>query len=137
MSQAATRAAPVDAPYWQGLHEGRLVMQHCQGCGRWHWPSVWRCGECGAWSPEWREIALAGVVYSWTTTWHPFAGTEAIGKPPFTTVLVALPQAGGRRLFGLFEGDDAALALDKPLKGRIDATKVGDAMLPAIRWRIA
>jgi uncharacterized protein len=126
---------PADAPYWRELAKGRLVMQCCQGCGDWKFPPVYRCGDCGAWDPEWREVALEGVVYSWTKSWHAFGGTEGIGALPYVTVLAALPQAGGRRLLGLLDGDEAKLALGAPLRGRIDTTLFGDKRLPSLRWR--
>lgn len=134
MDQIRAHAGPADTPYWQGLAEGRLLMQQCQGCGRWRWPAVFRCGDCGAWDPPWREVALEGVVYSWTKTWHPFGGTEGIGTP-FVTVLAELPHAGARRLLGLLEGDEAALELGAPLKGGVGRTRFGDGNLPSLRWR--
>lgn len=112
-------------------------MQRCQDCSRWKWPAAWRCGDCGSWNLPWQDLTLEGVVFSWTTTWHPFAGTEGIGSPPFTSVLAALPHAGDRRILGLFEGDDASLDLGVRLKGRIDETKFANTKIPSIRWRVA
>ncbi len=129
----ALRTGPADAPYWQALSEGRLEMQKCQGCGKWTWPAVSRCGECGTWEPEWHAVELKGKLFSWTRTWHPFAGTEGIGTP-YVTVLATLPQAGDRRLLGLYEGNESLLALDLPLVGRIATTRFGDQDIPAIRW---
>lgn len=136
MSTAAPSAAAADAPYWEALAEGRLVMQHCQGCGEWKWPAVSRCGDCGTWHPVWEEIPLTGVVFSWTKNWQPFGGTEGIGVP-FVSVLAALPQAGNKRLLGLFEGDDSKLDIDLPLKGRVDRTSFAGEQIPAIRWSLA
>jgi uncharacterized OB-fold protein len=32
-------ATPLSRPYWQGLHDGRLVLQRCLTCGGWqHYP---------------------------------------------------------------------------------------------------
>ena len=111
-------------------------MQCCQGCGKWQWPAVSRCGDCGMSDPEWRDLPFEGVVFSWTKVHYPFAGTEGIGVP-FVTVLAALPQAGNRRLLGLFEGDEATLDFDLRLKGRAAETKFGNRMIPSIRWRLA
>lgn len=133
LDDAALRTGPADAPYWHALSQGQLIMQKCQGCDRWTWPAVSRCGECGTWEPEWQEIALEGKLFSWTRTWHPFGGTEGIGTP-FVTVLASLPHAGGKRLLGLYEGDESMLALDLPLKGRIATTRFGEQDIPAIRW---
>ena len=67
-------SAGADQPYWDGLAQGRLVMPHCAGCGHWHWPAVWRCGECGSWDQVWAPLDPAGAIYTWTRTWHPFPG---------------------------------------------------------------
>ena len=136
MGHAAATSAALDAPYWEALREGRLVMQCCQSCGKWHWPAMSRCGDCGTWDPAWRETPMEGVLYSWIKNHYAFAGTEGIEKP-FVTALVALPAAGGRRLMGLFEGDESVLALDAPMKGRLDWTSADGRQIPCIRWRPA
>lgn len=136
MGKPVTSTKSADTPYWEGLRQGQLRLQQCQSCSTWHWPAVWRCGECGNWDPAWTDIVLEGEVYSWQTTWHPFGGTEHIGVP-YTTVLAALPQAGGRRLLGLFEGDVAQLATGVALVGRIAETVIGGEAIPSLRWRVA
>jgi uncharacterized OB-fold protein len=112
------------------------MLQCCQGCGHWHWPAVPRCAECGTWSPQWRDLELRGTVFSWTKVWYRFAGTEGIDLP-YTTVLCALPQAGNRRLLGLYEGEEAQLDFDRPLVGRIASIEFAGATVPSIRWRVA
>jgi len=132
----ATVTAPLgaEARYWQALAEGRLELPQCEGCGRWHWPAVWRCGDCGSWDHAWRETALAGAVFTWTRTWHPFGGTEGFEKP-FATVLVALSGAPVR-LSGVIEGPQEALKIGAPVLGRVDRTVFAGAAMPALRWRI-
>ena len=133
MDTAVVNSGSTDAKYWEALSEGRLVMQQCQGCARWKWPAVSRCGECGTWYPEWKEIPLSGVLYGWTRNWYPFAGTEGIGVP-FVAVLAALPHADDKRLLGLYEGDESLIKIGLPLKGRVDRTIFGDLKIPSIRW---
>src|SRR3546814_14683370 len=91
-----------DGPYWQALAEGRLELPRCAGCNRWHWPAVFRCGECGSWAHRWHTVATAGTIFSWTRTCHPFDGSAGIGVPSIS-LLVQLPPAGGRQLLGLLE----------------------------------
>jgi uncharacterized protein len=136
LQDAASLKGPADTPYWKALSKGRLTMQHCQGCGRWRWPACWRCGDCGTWAPQWEELPVEGEVFSWTRVHYAFAGAEGL-KPPYVTVLAALPQADGKRLLGLYEGDEAELAIGKPLKGRIDRTTFRGDQIPVIRWRLA
>jgi uncharacterized protein len=47
-------ATELTRPYWDGLHDGRLVLQRCAACGRWqHYPRR-RCRRCGG-----AELAFA------------------------------------------------------------------------------
>lgn len=124
-----------DQRYWDALAEGRVEMQRCGNCKRWHWPAVWRCGECGGWEHTWHEVPLQGEVYTWTRTWHPFGGTEDIGVP-FVSLVVHLPQAGDRRLVGILEGDEAGLAIGARVTGSVSVTRVWNDDIPAIRWRL-
>jgi uncharacterized OB-fold protein len=121
---AARHATGADGPYWNALAEGKLVLPRCGGCGRWHWPAVHRCGACGTWDPAWQSVEMKGRVFSWTRTWHPFDGSEGIGVP-YVSLIVALPQAGHRRVLGLLDGDDAGLAIGAAVSGRASETVVG------------
>ncbi len=125
-----------DQGYWDGLRAGRLQMPQCSGCGRWHWPAVWRCAECGSWDHAWHEVPITGTVYSWTRNWHPFAGLEGVDIP-FVTAVVRLDAADGRRLAGLLRGDEAGLQIGAPVVGEVAVTTFGDTTVPAIRWRLA
>jgi uncharacterized OB-fold protein len=133
---ADRHATGADGPYWNALAQGRLELPRCTQCGRWHWPAVHRCGDCGAWDPEWRAVELRGRIFSWTRTWHPFSGSEGIGVP-YVSLIVELPHAGGRRLIGLLSGDDAGLAIGAPVQGEVAETAVGEVRIPSLRWRIA
>ncbi len=124
-----------DAPYWAALKRGRLELPRCVICSTWRWPAPFRCAGCGGWSFEWTDVELSGRIYSWTRTWHPFAGTEALGHP-YITASVELPQAGGVRLFGLLNSDDAPV-IGANVLGVVAVTTVFEQVTPAIRWRLA
>ena len=51
-----------DAPYWNGLAEGRLLLPRCGGCETWLWPAVSRCGACGCEDIAWIERAMAATL---------------------------------------------------------------------------
>ncbi|MGL3819407.1 Zn-ribbon domain-containing OB-fold protein [Sphingopyxis sp. R3-92] len=121
--------------YWRALAAGRLELPRCAGCDSWHWPAVWRCGTCGSWDHRWSQHLLAGTVFSWTRTWHRFAGTEAFPSP-FAPVVVALASAPVR-LVGVIEGDEDGLTIDAPVTGRIVDGAFGARRIPAIRWTLA
>lgn len=125
----------VDFPFWDGLNAGVIRMQRCTGCERWIWPAEWRCGKCGSYELEWQEVPGEGIVYGWGRTHYPFA-PEFNDMRPYTNVLVELPAAGGRRVFGVL--------LDAPETVRVGDQVIADIQppssrtqnLPALWWRL-
>lgn len=124
-----------DAPYWRALWDGELALPMCPTCKRWRWPAPFRCSDCGGWSFEWRPVEIKGEIYSWTRTWHPFDGAQDL-KRPYVTVSVALPHAGGIRLFGLLEPGDHA-KIGAPVLGETRRTRAFGRDLPVLSWRLA
>ena len=132
---SATGPVGAEGRYWDALLEGRLELPRCTGCGRWHWPAVWRCGSCGSWDHIWTQQPLEGEVFTYTRTHHPFGGTEAFAKP-FSTLIVTL-RSVPVRLVGVLEGDEAGLKIGAPVTGTIARTAFGDAQIPALRWSLS
>lgn len=135
MDAASKHASGADGPYWNALAEGRLELPRCAGCGRWHWPAVFRCGACGEWNARWEAVEMRGRVFSWTRSWHAFAGAEALGVP-YVSVIVELPQADGRRVLGVLEGKAETLAIGAEVRGIASVTPFGEGSIPSIRWRL-
>lgn len=133
MRIASGSAEPADSPYWRALADGKLIIQHCQGCGLWLWPAAFRCGSCGTWEPEWTEVPFEGEIYSWTKTWHRFGGTEGLDLP-YVSVLASLPAAGGTRLLGLYAGGEDELRVGRPLAGSVEQRQIGGRLLSSIKW---
>jgi uncharacterized OB-fold protein len=94
----------LSAPYWNGLRDGRLVVQRCRHCQTWQFGPEWICHHCHAFDPDWQEVEPVGRIYSWERVWHP-AHHVLKGHGPYLAVLVELPQAGGVRMVGNFLGD--------------------------------
>ncbi len=134
MVQTATGPVGAETRYWEALIEGHLELPRCVSCGRWHWPAVWRCGDCGGWDHEWKRTSLSGSVFSWTRTWHKFGGAESFDIP-FATALVTLAEVPVR-LIGAVEGSEAGLHIGASVTGRIGRTPFGEHRIPAIRWSL-
>ena len=83
----------LSAPYWSGLREGRLRVQHCAACGTWQFGPEWLCHRCHAFDPAWEEVAPRGRIFSWERVWHP-AHAALKGHGAYLVVLVELPEAG-------------------------------------------
>lgn len=135
MDAASLHATGADGPYWNALAAGQLELPRCKACGRWHWPAVFRCGECGAWDMNWQPVEMRGRLFSWTRSWHAFGGSEGLGVP-YVSLVVELPQAGDRRVLGVLIGDDAGLAIGADLLGEASATDCDGRSIPSLRWKI-
>ena len=97
-------ATELDAPYWQGLAEDRLLLQRCRACQGWQWGPEWICHHCHSDAVEFVEVEPEGYIYSYERVWHPVHPALA-QQGPYIVVLVALPQAGDVRLVGNLLGD--------------------------------
>ena len=129
------RGPGADDRYWQALGDGKLEMQQCAGCGRWNWPAVWRCGECGSWEHQWHEVPMKGHIFSWTRTWHDFGSAKEL-PPPFISVVIELEGAGHRRLLGTLDSNDAAVHIGAQVTGRIIHVTVDNESIPALQWQM-
>ncbi|ETB17992.1 DNA-binding protein [Mycobacterium avium 09-5983] len=123
----------MDAPYWEGLARGELTIQRCAGCGQWIWPAEWRCGECGSWDFDWPTVAPVGEVHTWTRTHYPFVPDH---PTPYVHVLVALCEAGGRRVLGLLTGREDGLRIGARVQGVIEEPSSRTRELPVFRWQL-
>ena len=80
--------------FWQGVQEGRLLLQRCSGCGELRHPPGPMCPSCLSLDWEAEEASGRGTVYSWVLSHHP---TE-----PRIVVLVDLEE--GVRLVANLQG---------------------------------
>lgn len=63
---------PVSQPYWDALHEHRLVLQKCANCGAIrHYPRP-MCDKCYSMDVDWADASGKGTVHSWTVSHHAF-----------------------------------------------------------------
>lgn len=124
-----------DTPYWQSLQDGQLKLQQCSHCSQWHWPAVWRCGECGSWEQQWRPVEARGRIYSWTRSHYDFGAPKGLPLP-YVSVVVELEGADRLRLLGhLAEG--AQPAIGSPVRGEIFHCEIDGETIPAWRWQPA
>ncbi len=93
---------PLDAPFWAGLREERLLIQRCTGCRAWQWGPEWICHRCHRFDPAFEETEPQGVIYSHERVWHPVHPALA-EQGPYIVVLVELDI--GVRLVGNLLGD--------------------------------
>jgi uncharacterized OB-fold protein len=59
-------------PYWDGMREGRFMLQHCAACGKVrHYPRP-ACPHCHSMESKWEAAPLGGKIHTWTVCHHPF-----------------------------------------------------------------
>ncbi|WP_354700123.1 hypothetical protein DSM112329_00386 [Paraconexibacter sp. AEG42_29] len=125
----------LDVPFWAGLAEGRLLLQRCGACATWIWGPQWVCPRCRTLEPGWDEVPLRGTVYSWTRTWQPFVPSFK-EHLPYVTLLIELPDAGGRRILGLLIDDDGTTdpVIGEDVAGVIQPASDVTSGVPVLRW---
>ena len=89
--------------FWEGVREGRLLLQRCASCGAVRHPPGPMCPHCQSLSWEPVESAGRGTIHSWVVSVHP---TEADAEPR-TVVLVDLEE-GVRLVSNLVGGGTPA-----------------------------
>ncbi|MFT4990748.1 MAG: putative OB-fold protein, partial [Acidimicrobiales bacterium] len=94
----------LDAPFWQGLAEEKLLLQRCQSCQRWQWGAEWVCHQCRSFDLTFEETEATGIIYSHQRVWHPVHPALA-DQGAFVIVLVELAHADNVRMVGNLLGD--------------------------------
>jgi len=72
---------PISAPFWDGLKQGKVLLQRCLDCGdQWSFYPRRHCRHCLSSRVEWAEVSGRGRVYAFTVARIPtlpeFAGPE-------------------------------------------------------------
>ena len=112
--------------FWEGVEEGRLLLQRCSGCGELRHPPGPMCPSCL--SLEWQaeEASGRGTIYSWVLSHHP---TEPDAEPR-VVVLVDLEE--GVRLVANLQGVPAT-EVATGLAVEAFFAEVGGVLLPQFR----
>lgn len=135
MDLTGPSADGLDAPHWDGLRDGQLVLQRCSACRTWVWSPRPICPSCHCFEMRWEPVDPVGTVFSWTRTWQPFT-KEATGHLPYVVVLVELPGAGGRRVLGvLADADGVTPRIGDTVRGEIEQPPDGRHW-PLVRWHL-
>jgi uncharacterized OB-fold protein len=93
---------PDAQPYWDGLDQGRLLVQRCSACGTHrHYPRP-MCPVCHALDPDWVPLQGHGTVHSWTVLHQ--SGLPGLVMP-FPLTLLTVDMAEGVRVLGLLLGN--------------------------------
>lgn len=118
-----------DAPFWEGLRNGALMLPRCSACRTWREPGRVLCSECHDFATSWEPVAAVGRVYTWARSHRDFVA-ELDVRAPYLTVLVELEDAPVR-LLGILEGADSVAIGDRV--GGVIRRPI-NAEWPVLRW---
>lgn len=104
---------PVNEPHWQGLRDGRLMIQHCPYCGH-HWlPAREDCPNCLSDAPDWVAASGKGTLISWVV-YHTAFNKSFVGKVPYCCAIVETAE-GARMMTNIVNWQDGIRA-DQPVE---------------------
>lgn len=126
----------LSAPFWNGLREGRLLVQRCKSCGTFQWGPEWLCHACHSFDMAWQEVAPRGEIYSWTRVWHP-THTALNQRGAYLVVVVELPDAGRIRMVGNLLGDaQQEVKVGAKVRGVFEQHPTADPAYALLQWTV-
>jgi uncharacterized protein len=113
IKKPAPKHSLVGAPYWDGLRDGKLLIQHCANCNTpRHYPRP-VCPQCYSMTSRWVPAKGTGTIHSWTTCHHAYHPGFAADLP---YVLLTVDLSEGVRALGrLRAGDPASIRIGVPV----------------------
>lgn len=129
---------PLPAPdadsqaYWDGLTEGRLLLQHCNTCGHVQVYQQAICRKCTGTDLVHRSASGRGTVHSFSVV-HRAPGPAFKQETPYAVLLVELAE-GPRMISSLIGGcDPMGVTFDMPVQLVCDLVDDGSIVLPRFR----
>lgn len=109
--------------FWTGGADGRLHVQHCDGCARWVFPPESDCPVCGgALNP--RPVSGLGTVFTYTVNQHPF--NPAVPSP-YVIAIVELDEQPGLRIpANIIDCEPDSVAIGMPVAVRFERQETAD-----------
>ncbi|WP_349604828.1 OB-fold domain-containing protein [Cupriavidus sp. DF5525] len=75
---------PDNTEFWAAAREGRLLVRHCDSCGKPHWYPRTLCPFCLG-TTHWKQASGRGTIYSYSVT-------RRAGPMPFCMAYVKLDE---------------------------------------------
>lgn len=120
----------VNAPYWDGLRQGRLSYQHCKACGCNWLPAREACPHCLGTCVEWKAASGSAKVISWVV-YHIAYDDAFKDRIPYDVTCVELDE-GPRLLTNVINSKAGArLSIGAPVELSIEHE--GDLALARFR----
>jgi len=112
-------SGPDNEAFLAGAREGRLLLRHCDDCGKTHWYPRAVCPHCLSSSTQWKPASGRGTVYSHSTMQRV--------EPPYTLAYVTLDE-GPTLLTNLVDAGPEGWRIGMPVQVRFVPTDDGTPM---------
>lgn len=100
-TQLLPAITPDNETFWNGLAQGRLLLQSCSDCGQARHPIAPVCPYCGSPGFTWREMSGVGTIFTFAR-FHRSYLPEFQDLMPYVVATVQLEN--GPRMFGRLVG---------------------------------
>lgn len=77
----------ISAPFWDGLKDGRILLQQCDSCQQWVFYPRRHCIHCWSHQLSWKEVSGAGTLYTYTVARVPTLPEFASAEPQILAVV--------------------------------------------------
>jgi len=112
-------AFPETREFWVGAEQGRLLLPHCQDCGRTHWYPRAHCPLCGSVRLKWQEASGKGTLHAFSTARR--------AEPQYTLAYVTL-QEGPTLMTNIIEAAPESLRIGQAVSVRFQRAPEGRMM---------
>ena len=127
----------LDAPFWEGVAQGKLKLQKCNACGRWQWGPEWICHNCHSDDLSFVEVPPVGRIYSFERVWHP-VHPALKDQGPYIVVLVEFPEHDYARIVGNLLGDPHQdVVIGDEVRAVFEHHPDADPAFSLVQWKVA
>ena len=106
--------APWARPFWDATRENRLILQHCNGCGKAIFYPRQSCPHCFSDKLGWQPASGRGTVYSYTVV-ESNAPSAFQADVPYVVAVIRLEE-GVQMLSNIVGCELAQLRCDMPVQ---------------------
>ena len=129
----AISPSAMDAEFWAGTKNHRLMVQTCTDCGLAQWPPEEICSACHSFERTWVEALGTGTIYAWTRIWHP-VHPALREHGPYIVVVVELSDYPIRIVGNLLGDAEQPVTTGMPVRASFEDQPGGQYAL--VQWVI-
>lgn len=113
-------ATRISQPFWEGLKQGKVLLQHCRSCSGWTFYPRSHCSHCLSDKVEFREVSGKGSLYTYTVARVPTL-PEFAGPEPQLMAVIELDEGVrvNSTLVGIRESDLEVGLRVKPVRAKV------------------